>query len=283
MAVSRSGRSGALIKQVKAKVKDLFIVVIICSSDFNPVHLVFSFPIHRFTVTRVTDFSPFYCSYMTPFQSFVKRSFDGVASAAGLVVLSPCFVVLCPLVKLSSPGPVFFRQPRVGRSGKTFTAFKFRTMYVGADREGPVTTADDPRITPLGRFLRKFKLDELPQLWNVLLGRMSFVGPRPDVPGYADWLAGDDRTILDLRPGITGPATLYFRYEGELLAKVSGPKQFNDTVLWPIKVRMNLEYLRKWGFWKDIGYILITVLPPLNRWLKLVPDSPRELKKLLSR
>jgi lipopolysaccharide/colanic/teichoic acid biosynthesis glycosyltransferase len=220
---------------------------------------------------------------MTPFQSFVKRSFDGVASAAGLVVLSPCFAVLCPLVKLSSPGPVFFRQPRVGRSGKPFTAFKFRTMYVGADKEGPVTTADDPRITPLGRCLRKFKLDELPQLWNVLLGRMSFVGPRPDVPGYADWLTGDDRTILDLRPGITGPATLYFRYEGELLAKVNGPKLFNDTVLWPIKVRMNLEYLRKWSFWKDIGYILITVLPPLNRLLKLVPDSPHELKDLLKR
>ena len=147
-------------------------------------------------------------------------------------------------------------------------------------KEGSVTTSADARITPIGRLFRNYKLDESPQLWNVLVGKMSFVGPRPDVPGYADKLEGEARQVLELRPGITGPATLYFRYEEDLLAQVSDPKQFNDTVIWPKKIRLNLEYLENWSFWKDVGYILITVVPSLNRTLKLVPESPRKAEEV---
>ena len=143
-------------------------------------------------------------------------------------------------------------------------------MAVGADKEGSITSASDARITPLGRFLRRFKLDELPQLLNVLLGKMSFVGPRPDVSGYADKLEGEDRKILELRPGITSPASLFFRDEEDLLVKVSDPKKFNDEVIWPIKVEINRIYRDEWGFWKDLGYIIITVAPWLDRVLGLM-------------
>jgi len=142
-------------------------------------------------------------------------------------------------------------------------------MYTGADKQDFITAASDSRITPVGKFLRRFKLDELPQLWNVLAGKMSFVGPRPDVPGYADKLRGNDRRILELRPGITGPATLFFRNEEELLEKVEDKQKYNDEMIWPEKVRLNLEYLENYSFWKDIGYILITILPPLENILKL--------------
>jgi lipopolysaccharide/colanic/teichoic acid biosynthesis glycosyltransferase len=212
----------------------------------------------------------------------LKRLFDLITALLGLLALLVPFVVLCAIVKISSQGSVFYIQKRVGRNGKLFSAIKFRTMFVGADKMGSVTTTIDSRITPIGRWLRKYKLDELPQLWNVLIGKMSFVGPRPDVPGYADMLAGEARKVLELRPGITGPATLYFRYEEELLAKVENPKRFNDEVIWPMKVRLNLEYLEHWSFWMDFGYILITVLPSLNRWLKLVPESPRRPEELLN-
>jgi lipopolysaccharide/colanic/teichoic acid biosynthesis glycosyltransferase len=212
----------------------------------------------------------------------LKRLFDLITALLGLLALLVPFVVLCAIVKISSQGSVFYIQKRVGRNGKLFSAIKFRTMFVGADKMGSVTTSIDSRITPIGRWLRKYKLDELPQLWNVLIGKMSFVGPRPDVPGYADMLAGEAHKVLELRPGITGPATLYFRYEEELLAGVADPKRFNDEVIWPMKVRLNLEYLEHWSFWMDFGYILITVLPSLNRWLKLVPESPRRPEELLN-
>ena len=210
----------------------------------------------------------------------IKRLFDIIAALIGLLALILPFVVVGALVKLSSRGPVFFIQKRVGRKGRAFRTIKFRTMYLGADKEGSVTTSADARITPIGRLLRNYKLDEFPQLWNVLVGKMSFVGPRPDVPGYADKLEGEARQVLELRPGITGPATLYFRYEEDLLAQVSDPKQFNDTVIWPKKIRLNLEYLENWSFWKDVGYILITVVPSLNRTLKLVPESPRKAEEV---
>jgi lipopolysaccharide/colanic/teichoic acid biosynthesis glycosyltransferase len=204
-------------------------------------------------------------SLSSPYSRFAKRSFDIAASLAGLLLLTiPC-ALLALLVKLSSKGPVFYCQQRVGRHGKTFTCVKFRTMYVGAERAGSITSAGDRRITPVGRLLRRFKLDEFPQLWNVLIGRMSFVGPRPDVPGYADTLQGDARRILDLRPGITGPATLHFRNEEELLASVEDPRRYNDEVIWPKKVELNLRYLDEWGFWKDIGYIFATILPWLGK------------------
>jgi len=144
-------------------------------------------------------------------------------------------------------------------------------MYCGSEAHGFVTAAGDRRVSFIGRILRRFKLDELPQLWNVLIGKMSFVGPRPDVPGYADKLTGDSRKILELRPGITGPASLYFRDEEKLLASVENPKEFNDSIIWPKKVQLNLEYYYHWSFWKDIGYILITIFPVLDRIFKLVP------------
>ncbi len=193
----------------------------------------------------------------------IKRAFDFVASFSGLVLLSPVMLAVAAAVRLSSPGPVLYVQNRVGRQGRLFRCAKFRTMRVGADAGGSVTTATDSRITPVGRFLRRWKLDELPQLWNVLTGRMSFVGPRPDVPGYADRLHGEDRRILDLRPGITGPATLLFREEERLLALAKDPKAFNDEVIFPEKVRINREYLETASFWRDIGYILATVAPGL--------------------
>src|SRR5271157_123665 len=142
-------------------------------------------------------------------------------------------------------------------------------MFVGSEAGGFVTAEFDDRITAAGRFLRQYKLDELPQLWNVLFGAMSFVGPRPDVQGYADKLEGDSRRILTLRPGITGPASLYFRDEERELAQSKDPKQYNDTVLWPKKVELNLDYLEHWSFWKDIGYILVTLVPEFDSMFKL--------------
>ncbi len=205
---------------------------------------------------------------MTPRQRIIKRSFDIAAAAAGLVVLSPLMLLVALAVRLSSAGPALFRQHRVGRHGVPFICVKFRTMTVGAERGGTVTTAADARVTAVGRLLRRFKLDELPQLWNVLKGEMSFVGPRPDVPGYADALIGDARRILELRPGITGPATLYFRNEEVLLATVDNPAAYNDTVIWPRKIELNLDYLDRWSLWRDIRYLIGTVLPwadPMRR------------------
>ena len=194
-----------------------------------------------------------------------KRTFDFSAALAGLVVLSPLMLVLAVLVRATSSGPALFIQARVGRQGRVFRCAKFRTMCTGAQAQGTVTTAADARVTPLGRFLRRWKLDELPQLWNVLAGRMSFVGPRPDVPGYADRLQGDDRRILELRPGITGPATLLFRDEERLLALAKNPQAFNDAVVYPEKVRLNREYLETGNFGRDLGYVLATVWPGLTR------------------
>ena len=196
-----------------------------------------------------------------------KRTFDFSAALAGLVVLSPLMLVLAVLVRATSSGPALFIQARVGRQGRVFRCAKFRTMCTGAQAQGTVTTAADARVTPLGRFLRRWKLDELPQLWNVLAGRMSFVGPRPDVPGYADRLQGDDRRILELRPGITGPATLLFRDEERLLALAKNPQAFNDAVVYPEKVRLNREYLETGNFWRDLGYVCATVWPGLTRRL----------------
>jgi lipopolysaccharide/colanic/teichoic acid biosynthesis glycosyltransferase len=202
----------------------------------------------------------------------VKRTFDIIMATIGIIVLWPFGILIAIAVILSSRGPALFLQKRIGRHGKMFNCIKFRTMYSEASRSGFITTASDMRITPLGKYLRKFKLDELPQLLNVLTGKMSFVGPRPDVPGYADRLEGEDRKILLLRPGITGPASIYFRNEEDLLAGVRDPKAYNDQIIWPQKVRLNKKYLENWSFWKDIGFILITIIPPLNKWLKLVEE-----------
>ena len=156
-------------------------------------------------------------------------------------------------------GPILYTQKRVGKDGKLFTIYKFRTMRVGTDQSS-VSVAGESRITPLGEKLRRYKIDELPELWNVLIGDMSFVGPRPDVPGYADCLTGDDRKILNLRPGITGPASLKYRDEEYLLAKQQNPKEYNDTFIFPDKVRLNKYYLEHYSFLKDLQMIFCTVL-----------------------
>lgn len=190
----------------------------------------------------------------------LKWVFDRVVSLIGLLVLWPVLIVVAILIKVKMPGgPVIFSQKRVGLNGKLFTMYKFRSMTV-AHSGSSVSVAGEARITPLGAKLRRYKLDELPELWNVLIGDMSFVGPRPDVPGYADALQGDDRRVLLLRPGITGPASLKYRDEEELLAKVDDPVKYNDEVIYPDKVKINLYYLDHYSFVKDIQMIICTVL-----------------------
>ena len=156
---------------------------------------------------------------------------------------------------------MFFMQRRIGKDGQPFRICKFRTMKDQAEGDS-VTTADDPRVTRMGHWLRHSKVDCLTELVNVLIGQMSFVGPRPDVPGYADQLQGDDRRILQLRPGITGPASIKYRNEEELLAQQADPKTYNDTVIWPDKVRINLKYLENWSFFGDIKLIFKTIFEP---------------------
>lgn len=190
----------------------------------------------------------------------MKFIFDRLMSLIGLLVLWPVLLVVAMLIKVKMPGgPIIFKQKRVGRNGKMFTMYKFRSMNVGHGGSS-VSVAGESRITPLGHVLRKYKLDELPELWNVLIGDMSFVGPRPDVPGYADQLKGLDRDVLRLRPGITGPASLKYRDEEEMLVKVEDPQKYNDEVIFPDKVRINLYYLHHYSFIKDIEMIFCTVL-----------------------
>lgn len=178
----------------------------------------------------------------------------------GLLVLWPLLFVVAIFIRIKMPGgPVIFRQKRVGQYGRLFTMYKFRSMTVHHSGSS-VSVKGESRITPLGAVLRKYKLDELPELWNVLIGDMSFVGPRPDVPGYADRLQGDDRRMLQLKPGITGPASLKYRNEEELLAGQANPQRYNDEVLFPDKVRINLQYMDNWSFWGDIRIIICTVL-----------------------
>lgn len=190
----------------------------------------------------------------------MKRFFDFSISLIGLIIISPLLIILTLLVKITSNEQIFYLQKRVGLKGRIFKLLKFRTMVIDADKIGScVTVRNDPRITTIGKFLRRFKLDELPQLINVLKGDMSFVGPRPDVPGLADKLEEEDRIILNVRPGITGPATLKYRNEEELLAKQADPNKFNAEVIYRDKIKINREYVANRSFWKDIGYILKTV------------------------
>lgn len=191
---------------------------------------------------------------------FFKSLFDRVASILGLIILFPVLIVIGILIHIKMPGgPVIFRQKRIGQYGRIFTMYKFRSMTV-IHSGSSVSVKGESRITPLGAVLRKYKLDELPELWNVLIGDMSLVGPRPDVPGYADKLKGEDRRLLLLKPGITGPASLKYRNEEELLSKQDNPQKYNDDVLFPHKVRINIEYLNNWSFWNDIKIIVYTIL-----------------------
>ena len=216
----------------------------------------------------------------------LKWIFDRVVSLLGLLILWPVLLVVAILIRVKMPGgPVLFVQKRVGKDGKLFDCHKFRTMIPVKNNEGStgkkgdkgwstVSVAGDNRITPLGSKLRHYKLDELPGLWDVFIGKMSFVGPRPDVPGYADKLTGDERDVLKLRPGITGPATLKYRLEDEMIAEYVASRQaagdkrpmqelaveYNDTVIYPDKVRLNCYYYRHYSFVKDIQMIFCTVL-----------------------
>ena len=195
------------------------------------------------------------------------RFCDIVLSCLGLLLLSPLFAVVAVWIVIDNPGPIFYRQMRVGKDGKLFTIRKFRTMTANHGGSS-VSVAGESRITSLGAKLRHYKLDELPELWNVLKGDMSFVGPRPDVPGYADQLKGEDREVLKLRPGITGPATLKYRDEEDLLARVvkegidgyTDPVKYNDEVIFPDKVRLNRFYMNHYSFWSDIKMLFATVL-----------------------
>lgn len=187
-----------------------------------------------------------------------KTVFDRIFSLIGLIVCIPLFLVIGILIKIKMPGPVFFKQKRVGQHGKLFRMWKFRSMRKSSP-DTTVTTSQDARITPLGSKLRKYKLDELPELWNILKGDMSFVGPRPDVPGYADQLQGEDRLILEMKPGITGPASLKYANEEELLGKVENPQKYNDEVIFPDKVRINLDYYKNWSFRNDLLIIWKTI------------------------
>ncbi|MBR1515059.1 MAG: sugar transferase [Bacteroidales bacterium] len=187
-----------------------------------------------------------------------KWCFDRVVALVGLVVLFLPLLVIAILIKIDSKGPVFFLQWRIGKDGKPFRICKFRTMYDQAEGD-TITAANDPRVTRMGHWLRHSKVDCLTELINVLMGQMSLVGPRPDVPGYADQLQGSDRRILQLRPGITGPASIKYRNEEELLAQQANPKWYNDNVIWPYKVKINLNYLENWTFWGDIQLIFKTV------------------------
>lgn len=204
----------------------------------------------------------------------LKRLFDILASFFGLLFLWPLLLIVAIMVKVKMPGgPAFFCQKRVGRGGKLFTCHKFRTMTVNHNGS-TVSVAGDSRITPFGSTLRHYKIDELPGLWDVLIGNMSFVGPRPDVPGYADKLEGNDRDVLKLRPGITGPATLKYRLEDEMISDYVSKRQasgdmrpmqeiateYNDTIIYPDKVRINCYYYRNYSFIKDIEIIFATVL-----------------------
>jgi lipopolysaccharide/colanic/teichoic acid biosynthesis glycosyltransferase len=193
-------------------------------------------------------------------QAVLKRSFDFCAAALGLMltswILIPAFVLSC--IDTKSNG--LFIQTRVGRYGKLFPLIKLKSMKNMPDIQTSVTTDHDPRITVLGRFWRKTKIDELPQLINVLLGHMSCVGPRPDVPGFADQLQGDDRCILSVRPGITGPASLKYRHEEKLLVEQEDPEAFNARTIWPDKVRINREYVENFSFVRDMVYIWRTLV-----------------------
>ena len=189
----------------------------------------------------------------------MKRLFDILASGCGLLVLSPVFIIVAIWIKLDSQGPVFYRQTRVGRYNKDFRIFKFRSMRVGSDKGSLVTIGGrDPRVTRSGYFIRKFKIDELPQLINVFIGDMSLVGPRPEVRHYVDYWTAEQMKVLDVRPGITDPASIRFRNENELLEKAVDPERYYIDVIMQEKIKLYLEYVEKSSFWYDIKLIFQT-------------------------
>lgn len=195
-----------------------------------------------------------------------KRGLDCVVAALGLVLLAPIFVVVALLVKVFSAGPVFYFQDRVGRNGKRFKIVKFRSMFEGADKRGlAITSSIDRRITPIGRIIRRFKFDELPQLWNVLKGEMSLVGPRPEVPCYVETYSPAQRRVLTVRPGITDPASIAYRREQELLATQTDPDRYYRDVVLPDKLNRNLEYLDRISLSHDLCLAMLTTFSMFSR------------------
>lgn len=190
----------------------------------------------------------------------LKRTFDIVMASIGLILLSPYFLIVSLLIKLTSPGPIFYRGRRVGQHGRIFTMYKFRTMVVDAENVGPaVTYDDDPRITRIGRLLRDARLDEFPQLWNILKGDMSFVGPRPEAPYYYERYTDEQKRIFDVKPGLTGLTQIYFRHEEDLLTDPENiDRDYLEKVL-PAKVELDMDYIRDHSLWRDIAIILTTL------------------------
>ncbi len=197
---------------------------------------------------------------LTRTERIAKRLFDIAFSVVGIVVTLPVILVAWIVASLETRSNGLFVQKRIGQYGKPFYVWKIKTMKPVSGMDSTVTTSQDCRITKSGAFFRKTKIDELPQLFNVLFGQMSFVGPRPDVPGFADMLEGEDRIILSIRPGITGPASLKYKDEEILLSRVQDPERYNKEVIWPDKVKINKAYIRNWSLSKDVGYLIKTVL-----------------------
>jgi lipopolysaccharide/colanic/teichoic acid biosynthesis glycosyltransferase len=189
---------------------------------------------------------------------FGKRLFDIMLASLALLILALPLGLIALVIWLTSGMPIFFLQKRVGRYGKIFYIKKFRTMVIRSAEDSAITVEGDTRVTPVGVYLRRWKLDELPQFWNVLVGEMSLVGPRPDVPGYADRLQGKESRLLCLRPGITGPATIFYKNEEQIMAQVSDPLEYKNKVIFPDKVRINLEYLETYSFSQDLYYLWLT-------------------------
>ena len=194
----------------------------------------------------------------------IKRLFDIIFSLVGIVFLFPIFIFFSLLIKIDSLGPIFFLQKRVGLNGDIFKIIKFRTMRVNHNNSLTITLENDVRITRIGKILRKYKIDEIPELINVLIGDMSFVGPRPDVPGYADLLKGNNRNILKLRPGITSRASIKYANEEQLLLNQEDPIAYNNDVIFPDKVKMNLNYYDNNNIWIDIKIIFATLYAILD-------------------
>ena len=200
---------------------------------------------------------------LSRFNQCMKRSIDLLLAILGLLVIGWVILLAGLISSIDTRKGGFLLQTRIGQWGKPFKIIKIRTMSKSALLGTTVTTANDPRITRIGKFFRKTKIDELPQLINVLVGQMSFVGPRPDVPGFADVLEGEGRLVLSIRPGITGPASIYFKNEEATLASVEDPEKYNYEVLFPKKVEINLEYIRHYSLFSDLRYIIGTVIPPI--------------------
>jgi lipopolysaccharide/colanic/teichoic acid biosynthesis glycosyltransferase len=205
----------------------------------------------------------------TAYRSTGKRAFDLFGSVLGLLFLWPAFLLIAIFVKLTSPGPVFYRQERVGKSGRRFKIIKFRTMHVDAGQRGPgITIGDDSRITSLGRMMRRLKVDELPQLWNVLKGEMSLVGPRPELPVYVASFSEPQQRVLEVRPGITDPASIVYRRESDQLAGHADPERYYRDVVLPHKLALNLEYIHRMSWRRDLSLLAQTCL---GLWFKRPP------------